>query len=106
MRGAGLPAWAARPTRKRANGASPRAGLISGKTFSLFFRRHVMQVVLRLPAVLTTVGLSRSTVYEKIKRGEFPRPFKLGERAIGWREGDIAAWIAARVASSNGGEER
>jgi prophage regulatory protein len=80
-------------------------GDVSGEgCVSLFFRRQVMQSVLRLPAVLAIVSLSRSTVYEKIKRGEFPRPFKLGERAIGWREGDIEAWLAARVASSNGEE--
>jgi prophage regulatory protein len=56
--------------------------------------------VLRLPAVLAIVSLSRTTVYEKVSQGEFPKPFKLGDRAVGWLSSDIEAWIAARVASS------
>jgi prophage regulatory protein len=26
----------------------------------------------------------------------FPRPVRLGVRAVGWRESDIVAWLASR----------
>ena len=31
-------------------------------------------VILRLPAVMARTGLSRSTIYLRISRGEFPKP--------------------------------
>jgi prophage regulatory protein len=56
-----------------------------------------MESFLRFPAVLAKTGLSRSTIYLKISRGEFPAPVKLGQRAVGWPETAIARWIAARI---------
>ncbi|WP_285675117.1 helix-turn-helix transcriptional regulator, partial [Paralimibaculum aggregatum] len=41
-------------------------------------------------------GLARSTIYLHIARGEFPKPVRLGPRAVGWKEADIAVWIASR----------
>lgn len=52
--------------------------------------------ILRLPQVRETTGLSRTTIYSQIKKGLFPAPVKLGERASGWLEGDICAWIESR----------
>lgn len=56
--------------------------------------------VLRLPAVKTCTGLSRSTIYLRISRGEFPQPISLGPRAVGWLEEDINRWLDQRVAAS------
>lgn len=53
--------------------------------------------ILRLPAVLAKVSISRATVYNYGRLGLFPRPVKLGPRAVGWYESDIDAWIASRV---------
>lgn len=52
--------------------------------------------ILRRPQVQQVVGLSRSTIYAKVAEGSFPRPIKLGKRAVGWRESDIDAWLASR----------
>ncbi len=52
--------------------------------------------VWRLPEVIIQTGLSRSTIYEMIKRGEFPRQFKLGARAVGWVADDVLAWLDAK----------
>lgn len=52
--------------------------------------------ILRLPAVKALTGLSRSTLYLKVSRGEFPAPLALGERAVGWEENAVADWIASR----------
>jgi prophage regulatory protein len=53
--------------------------------------------ILRLREVRQRVGLSRSTIYALAARGDFPAPVKLGARAAGWLESEIAAWIAGRV---------
>ncbi|MDR3411824.1 MAG: AlpA family phage regulatory protein, partial [Formivibrio sp.] len=42
--------------------------------------------ILRLPNVLDRTGLSRSTVYQRVSEGRFPRPVSLGDRAVGWVE--------------------
>lgn len=52
--------------------------------------------ILRLPQVIDKTGLSRTTVYESIKRGDFPNPVQLTERSIGWREHEIDEWIEGR----------
>lgn len=53
--------------------------------------------LLRRPEVLerTAIG-GTSTLYEWMSRGEFPRPVKLGARAVAWRESEVLAWIDAR----------
>ena len=38
-------------------------------------------------------GLKRATIYYLMKKGTFPRPRKLGERAVRWPLADIAEWI-------------
>lgn len=58
--------------------------------------------VLRMPEVLRRVQLSRTTVYIAVKRGAFPAPIRIGARAIGWREADLAAWLAARPTAGGG----
>ena len=53
------------------------------------------ETLLRRPDVETRTGLSRSTIYEWMKRGEFPQPVKLGARVVAWRESDVTAWLEA-----------
>jgi len=64
---------------------------------------NVMNAILRLPAVKKTTGQSRSTIYDKMKRGEFPKPVKIGERAVGWVEAEVEAWLKARMQARDGG---
>jgi prophage regulatory protein len=52
---------------------------------------------LRLAEVRNRVPYSRSTIYLKISRGEFPAPIDLGARAVAWLESDIDEWIASRI---------
>lgn len=54
--------------------------------------------ILRLPEVITKTGRSRSTIYSDIEAGRFPKPVKLGARAIGFVADEVDAWIAARIA--------
>ena len=54
-------------------------------------------LILRRPQVQQRTGLSRSTLYQYIQDGHFPRPVSLGPRAVGWLESDVNTWIEARV---------
>ena len=49
--------------------------------------------ILRMRDVIRMTGLSRSTIYLLIDRGEFPKQIRLGARAVGWREADVLAWL-------------
>lgn len=64
------------------------------------------EAVLRLPDVLTLVGLSRASVYAKVAERRFPAPIKLTQHASGWRIGDIRTWLADPIGwpSSTGDE--
>jgi prophage regulatory protein len=53
--------------------------------------------ILRIRQVRERTGLSRSTIYLKIKTGEFPDAISLGDRAVGWCSNEIDAWISARI---------
>lgn len=52
--------------------------------------------LLRRPEVEARTGLSRSTLYDWMKRGEFPQPVKLGLRIVAWRESDVTEWLESR----------
>ncbi|WP_080416789.1 helix-turn-helix transcriptional regulator [Burkholderia ubonensis] len=49
--------------------------------------------IMRMPALLERIGLSESEVRRRIKSGTFPRPMKLGPRAIGFVVADVDAWL-------------
>ena len=57
------------------------------------------KAIWRLPEVLRQTGLSRSTIYEMVSRGDFPRQIKLSRRAVGWTVDEIVEWINARSES-------
>ena len=62
---------------------------------------------LRRPEVEARTGLSRSTIYSAMDRGTFPRPRRIGKRAVAWREGDIERWLAqCAEANPTGGASR
>jgi prophage regulatory protein len=52
--------------------------------------------IYRLPDVLKITGLSRSSIYLYVSRGDLPKPIRLGgekSRAIGWRADDLSDWL-------------
>ena len=54
-------------------------------------------LLLRLPMVIRTTGLARSTIYKLISQNQFPVPIRLSKRAIAWRQSEIEGWVASRV---------
>jgi prophage regulatory protein len=58
--------------------------------------KHTHIKLLRRPEVEARCGIGRSTIYDWIKRGDFPQPVKLGSRTVAWRESDVVAWLESR----------
>lgn len=58
-----------------------------------------MDQVMRMKGIVKKIGLCRATIYAMINRGNFPRPICIGERATGWRESELEAWLARRSAA-------
>jgi prophage regulatory protein len=54
---------------------------------------------LRRPEVERVTGLGRSTIYDKMASGEFPKPVPLSGGCVGWLESEIAAWQEKRIAA-------
>jgi prophage regulatory protein len=61
---------------------------------------NMTHTILRLPAVKTSTGLSRSTIYLRVAEGTFPKPVSLGGRAVGWLEAEIQDWLRQRIEAS------
>lgn len=59
----------------------------------------VVQKILRRQEVEQLTGRRRSAIYADMAAGRFPKPIRVGERAVGWLESDIAAWQQARIAA-------
>lgn len=66
----------------------------------------MVERILRFPEVKAARGESRSTIYNRIAAGLFPKPIPLGPRLVGWREGEVAALNAARVRGASDDEIR
>ena len=54
----------------------------------------MIKKIYRLPEVMNMTGLSRSSIYLRVSTDEFPKPVKIGRRAVGWPEESIIAWQA------------
>ena len=59
---------------------------------------YMAERILRRGMVQERTGLSRSTIYAMMAAGSFPKPIPLGQRAVGWAETEIAAWLESRKA--------
>ena len=65
--------------------------------------------ILRRKQVEARTGLSRSTIYSKLKHNpkrpgdydpSFPVPISIGAKAVGWIEAELDAWLTAQVLKS------
>ena len=55
--------------------------------------------LLRRPEVTARTGLSRSSLYAKLKAGTFPKPVYLTPTTPAWVTTEVEAWIATLVAA-------
>ena len=51
--------------------------------------------IMRFPEVSAKVNRPRSSIYLMISQGLFPKPVKIGARAVGWRKSTIDQWLAS-----------
>lgn len=65
----------------------------------------MVNTVLRRADVERATGLPRSTLYEMMSKGTFPKSIPLGKRSVGWLETEILAWQRARVAERDRAKE-
>jgi len=63
-------------------------------------------VFLRVPAVLSRRGSSKSTLYADIQSGLFPKPVRIGVRAKAWPEAETEKINQARLAGKSDDEIR
>lgn len=56
--------------------------------------------VIRRAEVISKTGLSRCTINNMEKRGEFPKHFLLTPRCAVWDEAEVEAWLAQRRAAA------
>ena len=57
---------------------------------------RMSQRLIRLPEVRAMVGLGTTSIYDKIKKGNFPKQVKLG-RLSGWVEAEVQEWINRQI---------
>ncbi len=56
-------------------------------------------VLLRLEKVMEMTGKTRNQLYISMRKGVFPRPVKIGNRAAAWVHAEVQSWISARIAA-------
>ena len=49
-------------------------------------------VILRTPAVLALIGLSRTSLWQRVRAGDFPAPVRLGGKGHEPSDGDARTW--------------
>ena len=52
----------------------------------------------RMPTLKTKTGLGRTTIYDLMKSGRFPKSRRIaGAHAVGWDSLEVEAWIAEQL---------
>ncbi|HIF9273850.1 TPA: AlpA family transcriptional regulator [Photobacterium damselae] len=52
---------------------------------------------IRLKEVMYVTGLGRSSIYNYMAEGRFPKTVSLGGRAVAWVESEVEQWIKERL---------
>ena len=61
-----------------------------------FLTMEIKPKILRRPDVERLVCLKRSAIYRLMAEDLFPKPVRIGPRAVAWRISDIEAWLRER----------
>lgn len=56
-------------------------------------------IIWREPEVKQVTGISRSTRWRLMQRGEFPKKIQLSPRATGWIAAEIVEWLREKGAA-------
>ena len=61
----------------------------------------MLKKIYRFPEVMKLTGLSLSSIYLAVSKEEFPKPIKIGRRAVGWHQNVIEEWIQKLMERNN-----
>ncbi|MFS8150948.1 helix-turn-helix transcriptional regulator [Vreelandella titanicae] len=56
--------------------------------------------LIKLALVQKKTAQSVSGIYRGIARGDFPKPVRIGPRAVAWVEAEVDEWIQQRIEAS------
>mgnify|MGYP002336529854 CR=1 FL=1 len=59
---------------------------------------RISDPLLRIAEVRKMTRRSTSRIYADMAAGLFPRPIRIGARAVAWRESDLTGWLGRRLA--------
>ena len=62
-------------------------------------RRIQLERIMRISEVIQVTGLSKTTIWRRVKDEDFPAPVRLGRlatRSVGWRESEVKGWLGSR----------
>jgi prophage regulatory protein len=77
--------------------------------FAMTEQNQSALTILRRKQVEARTGLSRSTIYAKLRHNPkrpadydptFPTPVSVGAKAVGWIESELDAWLVAQINKS------
>lgn len=60
-------------------------------------KQHDTQRIIRMKEVTSRTGMSKSSIYDRINQGDFPKSVPLGGRSVGWIESEVQEWITERI---------
>jgi prophage regulatory protein len=61
--------------------------------------------IMRLPKVMEATGLGRSSIYNKMEEGDFPKSRRISLRAVGWDSLEIEAWVKSKLDATKEAEK-
>ena len=53
--------------------------------------------LIKLKEVIEKTSLGRSTIYEFMTKGTFPKQVSLGVKSVAWLESEVDDWIMERI---------
>lgn len=56
------------------------------------------QRLMRMNEVIRITGLSRSSIYDRMNAGLFPKSVSLGCRSVAWVESEVMDWVENQIA--------
>lgn len=59
------------------------------------------KTLIKISEVSNRAGICKSYIYKLISQNRFPRPVKVGSRAIAFVESEVDEWVDARIEERN-----
>jgi len=59
--------------------------------------------LIKLKEVIEKTSLGRSTIYEFMTKGTFPKQVSLGAKSVAWLESEVDDWIMERLGNRDNG---